>query len=452
MYIRAKGIKVKEILEKIRSKDARIVVVGLGHVGLPMAAIFANAGFYVTGIDIKKEIVKSVSTGRSHVKEHGLSKLIERVVKNGKLKASTGMLQAVKKADITMISVQTPLTKNKEPDLAPLENACKAVAKGLSKGKLVVVISTLLPGATRNLVAKRLEEGSRLECGRDFLLAYCPERIAPGKAIQEFMENSRIIGGFNRESAEIAAELFKLITKGEMMVTDCATAEVAKLAENTFRDVNIGFANELALICEKLGVDVIEVIRLANTHPRVAIHNPSCGVGGPCLPKDPLLLLHPVRQKEFTSRLISPSRELNEYMPKHTVKLVLKALKETHKDIKKAKITVLGVAYKGEVEDTRNSPAEKIIHDLINLGASVKVYDPFSNEDFGAERTTDTLKAVKNADCLVIVTDHNVFRELDLQRIRGLMNEKPVIVDGRRVLNPEEAKKQGFSYFGVGYI
>ena len=425
---------------------------GLGHVGLPMAAMFANAGFYVTGIDIKKEIVESVLTGKSHVKEHGLSELIERQVKNGKLKVSTEMLPVVKEADIVIISVQTPVTKTKEPDMTPLENTCKTVATGLLKGKLVVVVSTLPPGAMRKLVTQRLEKGSALKCGHDFWLAYCPERIAPGKAIQEFMENSRIIGGFNKESAEIATELFKAITKGEIIVADCATVEVAKLAENTFRDINIGFANELALICEELGVDVMEVIRLANTHPRVTIHNPSCGVGGPCIPKDPLLLLHPVRQRGFKSRLISPSRKLNESMPKHTVNLVLEALKKSNKNIKNAKITVLGIAYKGEVEDTRNSPAEEIIHELINLGASVKVYDPYSNEDFGAKKTADVFEAVKNADCLVIVTDHNVFKKLNIPRVKELMNEKPAIVDGRRVINPEEARKQGFTYFGVGFV
>ena len=441
---------MKKLVEIIRTRNARLAVIGLGHVGLPAAAVFASAGFQVTGVDVKKEVVEAVSSGKSHIKEAGLNELVERVVRQERLRATTNIRQAAKEADIVIMCVQTPITQNKEPSLNYLRKACKTVAGALLKGKLVVVQSTVPPGTMKNLVAKILEEGSGLKCGRDFWLANCPERMASGKAIQEFVENVRIVGGYNSASVEIAVELFKTVTKGEILITDCTSGELAKLAENTFRDVNIAFASELALICEQIGSDVIEVIKLANTHPRVNIHKPGCGVGGPCLPKDPYLLLHPVKEGGFKSRVIEPSRKLNDYMSKHTVELVVMALRKLGKDVNESKVTILGVAFKGEVEETRNSPAEEIVRELMGLGIEVVVYDPYCEESFGAMRARNVNEAVRGADCLVIATDHKMFRELELEKIKALMAENPVLIDGRRVVHPVEAEKQDFAYYGIG--
>lgn len=441
----------KELVEIIRTRKARLAVIGLGHVGLTTAAVFADAGFQVTGVDLKREIVEAVSSGKSRVRELRLDKLVGKVVRRGRLKATTNSLQAVRENDVAIICVQTPITPDKEPSLTYLEKACETVSEELSKGKLVVVQSTMPPGTTKKLVARILEEGSGLKCGEDFWLASCPERITSGKATREFVENVRIVGGYNSESVEIAVELFKTVTKGDILTTDCTSAEVAKLAENAFRDVNISFANELALICEQIGSDAMEVIRLTNTHPRVNIHKPGCGVGGPCLPKDPYLLLHSVKDKGFKSRVIESSRELNDYMPKHTVELVVQSLRKTGKDVSDSKIAVLGAAYKGEVNETRNSPTEGIVHELMGLGARVVIYDPYCEETFGAEKAKDILEASKGSDCLVICADHEAFKRLNIQKIRALMNSKPVIIDGRRILRAVQAKKKGFTYLGIGY-
>ncbi len=314
-----------------------------------------------------------------------------------------------------------------------------------------MVQSTVTPGTTKNFVARVLEKGSGLKCGEDFWLANCPERITPGKVVQEFVENVRVVGGYNSESVVVTVELFKTVTKGEILSTDCTSAEVAKLAENTFRDVNIAFANELALICEQIGLDAMEVIRLANTHPNVSVHKPGCGVGGPCLPKDPYLLLHPVKEKGFESRVIEPCRELNDYMSNHAGELVIEALKKVGKDVSHSKVAVLGAAYKGEVDETKNSPSERIVCELMGLGAEVVVYDPYCEESFGAGKAKDVNDVVRDADCIVIATDHKMFRELKLGRIKALMNEKPALIDGRRIVDPIEAKKQGFMYGGIGY-
>lgn len=446
------GIRVKdELVKKIRGRKARMAVVGLGRVGLHTAVIFADIGYRVIGADVKKEVVELLSYVKSRAKEPGLAELVKKVVRRGKLKATTNVIRAVKTADIAIICVQTPVTSGKEPDLTYLKRACAAMAKGLQKGKLVVVESTVPPGTIKRVVAGMLEEGSGLKCGRDFWLAYCPERIASGRALQEFVENDRVIGGYNAESAEISVELFKMVTGGNIVVTDCATAEVMKLAENTFRDVNIAFANELALICEQLGVDIVDVIRLANTHPRVNIHRPGCGVGGPCLPKDPYLLLHPVKEIGLKSRVIEPSRRLNDQIPGHIVDIVIEGLKNTGKNVRKSKIAVLGTSYKGEVDDATHSPAEDIIHKLTGLGVRVVAYDPYCSESFGAEKTEDIFKAVKGADCILIATEHRMFEDLNLKKMRTLMKEKPIIVDCRRIVDPKNSVKQGFAYYGIGY-
>jgi len=440
----------EKLIEKIRKKQARIAVIGLGHVGLPMAAIFADAGYSVFGSDVRREVVDAISSLKLITHEAELDELVKRVVIAGKLKVVDDTIFATKQADVVLICVQTPLTEDGEPDLKYLETASRDVAKGFAKGKLAVVVSTVPPGAVKNVVVNILEKESRLKSRRDFWLSYCPERILPGNTIEEFIQNDKLVGGLDFQSAKITIELFKSVIKGEILVTEITNVELAKLAENTFRYVNIAFANELALMCEKMGADIVEVINLANTHPRVNIHKPGPGVGGPCLTKDPQLLLHPQGHHPFKSKLIQCSEELNDYMVEHTVKLVIKTLKNTNKKIKNSCIAVLGVAYKGEVSDTTKSPAEKIIHKLMQLGAEVYVYDPYAKEDFGARWAKSMREAVKGADCIVVATDHRMFADLPFKEIKMLMKENPAIVDGKRVINFEKAKRAGFTYYGIG--
>lgn len=438
------------LIEKIRRREARIAIMGLGHLGLTTATIFAEAGFSVVGVDVKADVVKNVSCGKNYLGERGLDDLLKKVVGKGKLEATIDAIEAVRKADIDIICVQTPVSEGKKPNLTYIKDACNTVAQGFSRGNLVVVGSTVPPGTTRGVVARILEEGG-LKCGRDFWLAHCPERITVERALQDFIETSRIVGGYDSESTKIAAELYKMVTKGGILTTDCTSAEMAKLVENAFRYVNIAFANELALICERTGIDAMEVIRLANTHPRVGVHKPGSGVGGPCLPKDTHLLLHTAKKGGLSSKVIKCSIELNESMPRHTIELAVKAVKMVGKDIKNSRMVVLGSAYKGEVSEARDSPSEEIVHALLDLGAEVVVYDPYCEETFGAIKAKGLLEAVNGADCLVIATDHQMFRELKLGRIKRLMNENATIVDGRRVVNPTEAKKHGFRYLGIGH-
>lgn len=436
---------MKQLIKDIRN----IVVIGSGYVGLPTAALFAEAGFQVMAVDIKPEVIEAVNSGVSPINEPGLQELISANVRAGRLKASLNEPVILSQAEAFIISVQTPIDENKKPNLSFLINALGDVSRVLKRGMLIIISSTIPPGTTMGLVKSMLESLSGLEVEEDFYLAYVPERIAPGRALKEFIESPRLVGGVGPHSTKIAAELFRTVCK-TVIETNAAMAEVAKLAENTFRDVNIAFANELALICEQYGVDVMEVIRLANTHPRVNIHMPGPGVGGPCLPKDPYLL---IRQAETAEHdMIKMARKINDYMPKHVVKLILKALKDVGKEIESCRIAILGTAYKADIDDSRLSPAEPIIRSLLDLGVNLVVYDPYCKEGFGAQRASSLKEAINGTDCLVLLTDHKEFRSLNLMEVKMLMSNRPIIVDAKRFVNPLEAEKLGFIYYGVGFV
>lgn len=436
------------MLELIRTKKAKVCVVGLGYVGLPLAVILAKRGFKVIGADINPKVVNCVNKGISHINEPGLEKLLKEVA-GVKLFATTNVKQAVRESNVIIIVVQTPIDENKNPNLKALKNACKTVGESLRRNSLVIIESTVPPKATKEIIIPLLEIG-KLKAGKDFYLAYSPERAMPTRTLEEMQTNSRVIGGINEESMHLAKELYASITTGELILTDITTAEVVKVIENTYRDVNIALANEIALLCEKLKVDAIKAISIANKHPRVNIHLPGAGVGGHCLPKDPYFLIKKAEEFNLKLNVIEAARKTNENMPSHVVKLVEKALKKANKDLKNAKVSILGLAYKGNTDDTRETPARKIIYELRNK-CRVFSHDPIVTQDFGEEFSNDLEKILRNADCLVIVTDHDVYKSLDLQKIKKLMSEPCIIIDGRRVIDPEKAKKYNIEYYGIGY-
>jgi UDP-N-acetyl-D-mannosaminuronic acid dehydrogenase len=439
---------VQGVLKKIRDRKLHLAIVGSGYVGLPTAALFAEAGFNVIAIDVKHEVVDTINDGISPINEPGLSDLVKSNVKAGRLKASLNSQVNLRDVDAIIISVPTPIYRNRKPNLSFLKKALKYVGQNCHASMLVVVSSTVPPGTMIGLVKPTLENLCNLRVDSDFYLAYVPERIAPGKALQEFIENPRLIGGVGPKSTRVTAELFKTVCKN-IIETDAVTAEVAKLAENTFRDVNIAFANYLALICEQYGTDVKKVIELANTHPRVSIHMPGPGVGGPCIPKDPYLLISGIKPSRHD--IVRTARRINDSMPDHIVKMTLLALKDAGKDVRNVKITVLGTAYKAEVADSRLSPAEPIIRRFLHLGIKVTAYDPYCQESFGAERAENLNEAVRGSDCIIIVTDHAEFKKVDLQLLKSEVKEESIIIDARRVFDPNIVKAFGFKYYGLGY-
>jgi UDP-N-acetyl-D-mannosaminuronic acid dehydrogenase len=437
------------IVKEIRDRRLRLTVLGCGYVGLPTAALFADAGFNVVALDLNSEVVKSINNEFSPINEPGLNELVSRNVKSGRLHAVSSSTKAFAQAEAIIIAVQTPIDENNKPNLSFFMGAMETVRKNLKKNMLIAVCSIVPPRTCKEKIEPLLESLSGLKADADFYLAYVPERIAPGKALEEFVESPRLVGGIGPNSTKIAAELFRTVCNN-IIETEATTAEIAKVAENAFRDVNIAFANQLALICEQFGVDITRIIEFANTHPRVNIHRPGPGVGGPCLPKDPYLLINKAKLKN--QNIIKTARKINDYMPKHIIELVLQALKSTGKDVKSGKTAILGTAYKNDVDDSRLSPSEPIIRELLHLGAEVTTYDPYCNESFEAKRANSLHEAVKGTDCLAIVTDHTEFKNLNLREIKALMNEKPAIVDGRRIIiDPHEAEDLGFIYYGVGF-
>jgi len=427
-----------------------LVVVGLGYVGLPVASRFAEEGFSVTGIDIIPERVEMVNRGECPIEgdEPGLPELVKTVVEKGTLRASV-TYEAIKTADYVLVVVETPFDlRSKEPYYSSLRSASKSVGQNLSKGTLVIVESTVAPGTTSNIVLPILEEESGLKAGTDFLLATAPERVMPGKLLHNLNNLDRTIGGINEESTKAAIDLYKNIVGGSLFSTDALTAEVVKTSENAYRDVQIAFANEVALMCEILGVDVYEVRDLVNRSPFRNMHLPGAGVGGHCLPKDSWLLAFGAKGK-YTPRLLAIAREINDGMPRHVSQLCEAALQQAGRRMYGSKVTVLGLAYLENSDDTRNSPAFTLIKALEVVGALPVVHDPYVSKSNGIKPLTDLNVALKDSDCLVIVTAHDEYKQLDLDKIKKIMRT-PVIVDGRNVLDKEECISKGFIYRGVG--
>jgi len=423
-------------------------VVGLGRVGLPTAVALARSGCHVYAVDINAELVEKINCGIDPFGEPGLQPILRHVIRRRRLVATTDIEFATSECGAVIVCVPTQV-KERRTDLSHITNAVTAIARTLRKKDLVIIVSSIPPGTVKGLLIPLLgQSGLRVE--EDFYLAYAPERMAPGSALKDIKKNLRLVGAAGPASSKAAVRLLRGICDN-LLVTDIETTEVSKLAENAFRDVNIAFANELGMLCERLGVDANKVIEAANSHPRVRIHKLGPGVGGPCLTKDSWLLLNAEGLEGLSVKIIPAAREVNEGMPGHVVGLTRLGLSSVGKNLARAKIGVLGTAYKGGTSDTRLSPSEHVIRHLIMLGSNVTAYDPYSSETFGATRAFDVDQALENSDCIIFLTDHSEFARLGLRKIRSLMSDKPVIVDARRMINPESAMRLGFKFFGVGY-
>ena len=425
----------------------QIAVFGLGYIGLPTAALFAKNGFSVIGVDINQEIVEAINQGRSPILEPGLDELINDVVSAGNLIATTDGLEAGKKAKVMVVIVPTPVDENNNSDLRSVKSACKTISRTLKKDDLVIIESTIPPKTCETIVIPLLEN-SGLKVANDFGLVYTPERALPNNTLYEMTHNARVIGGINKKSIDRAASIYEKITNGKIIkVKDLITAEMVKLMENTYRDTNIALANELAIICENLGIDAIEAISAANHHPRVNIHTPGPGVGGHCLSIDPYFIVEIAERKGSKAELIKKARMINESMPAHVVKLVEESLKEGRKSIAESTIGILGVAYKGNVADTRETPAAPLINILKNMGATVKANDPYVSskkiESLGAVPVT--LQEALACDCVVLITDHELYTNISPDDIKN-----GVLVCTRPILNPEDFRKKGVIFRGVG--
>lgn len=436
-----------ELAKAIHNRTARIVVIGLGYVGLPVACMFAKAGFQVVGIRRDNEKIAQINRGICPIegKEPGLPELLAEVIREGRLKATTDYAEC-RRAQIALIAVETPVDKTtKRPGYEALRATLQGLGQNLQPGTLVIVESTIAPRTMETVVKPILEEASGLKVNEDFYLANCPERVMPGKLLANIENCSRVVGGMSPETAQAAVELYRYIVKADLDPTDCLTAELVKTVENTYRDVQIAFANEVALLCESVGADVWEVRQLVNKSPQRDMHLPGPGVGGHCIPKDPWLLVHGAGDG-FEAKLIPTARAINDSMPFHVLELVERALREAGREVRGARIAVLGYAYKENTDDTRNSPAIPLIKRLEELGAEVAVHDPY------VRGYNDELEeVVTGSDCVVVMAAHDQYRELDLENLKTQLR-MPVLIDGRNLFSMRKAQEAGFIYKGVGHV
>ena len=436
-----------ELVKAIRNRTARIVVIGLGYVGLPVACMFAKAGFQVVGIRRDSEKIAQINQGICPIegKEPGLPELLAEVIREGRLKATTDYAEC-RRAQIALIAVETPVDKTtKRPSYEALRATLQGLGQNLQPGTLVIIESTIAPRTMETVVKPILEEASGLKVNEDFYLANCPERVMPGKLLANIENCSRVVGGMSPEAAQTAVELYRCIVKADLDPIDCLTAELVKTVENTYRDVQIAFANEVALLCDSVGADVWEVRPLVNKSPQRDMHLPGPGVGGHCIPKDPWLLVHGAGDG-FEARLIPTARAINDSMPLYMVELVEGALREAGKEVQGARIAILGYAYKENTDDIRNSPAIPLIARLEELGAEVAVHDPY------VRGYNDELEQVViGSDCVVVMAAHDQYRELDLESLKTQLR-MPVLIDGRNVFGMKKAQEAGFIYKGVGNV
>ena len=403
-----------------------VSIIGLGYIGLPTAAVLASKGVKVVGVDVNQHAVDTINQGKIHIVEPELDILVHKAVQDNYLKAVT----KPEKADVFMVAVPTPFKDNYKPDLSYIKSAAKAIATVLERGNLVILESTSPVGATEKMMEWMREERPDLSFPKfgddkfkaDIAVTHCPERVLPGQVVRELVENDRIIGGVTTQCAERARELYKIFVEADCLITDCRTAELSKLVENSFRDVNIAFANELSLICNKLDINVWELIKLANRHPRVNILQPGPGVGGHCIAVDPWFIVDSAPDE---AKLIRTARLVNDSKPLFVLNKVNQAVQAIGKDTSELSIACLGLAFKPDIDDLRESPALSIARKIGAIGfSSIFLVEPnidripsgFDSDNIeliGLER------AIKSADIIVLLVDHASFKSMDLSLLSG---------------------------------
>ena len=400
-----------ELLEKIQNRSLIVGVVGLGYVGLPLAVEKAKAGYATIGFDIQPEKVKMVNQGINYIGDVVDSDLA-LMVQNGRLTATSDFSFAAN-ADFIAICVPTPLDEHQQPDISYVKNSATEIAKHIKKGSIVVLESTTYPKTTEELLLPILEQYSGLKCGKDFYLGFSPERVDPGNLLYKTKNTPKVVGGVGRDATEVIAALYRSVLESDVLeVSSPAVAEMEKILENTYRNINIGLANEMAIICERMGIDVWEVIDAAKTKPYgFQAFYPGPGLGGHCIPLDPFYLTWKAREYGYHTRLIETSGEINSYMPEYVAERCCRILNRLKKSLSDSKILLLGIAYKQDIDDCRESPAIKVIEQLQKNLAEVSFYDPYIQEfKKGGERHRGLKKldaaAIRKFDLVVVTTAH----------------------------------------------
>ena len=444
-----------EIVDTIQSGKLNICVIGIGRIGLPTALSFANSGLPTIGVDINEKLVEMINSRNFPLNdEPGYDIIFDKVINEKKFKATTNFSEGVTSSDVIILSLPTPMDEKNIPDYSSLLSIAKKLHDEISDGKLIIIESTVEPGFVENDFLKIIEgDDNKLKLGKNFALGVCPETANPGQILNDFERLPRLVGAMDEHTQNLITKIYKHVFTVELIsMPNCKTANAVKLTTNVFRDLNIAFVNELALIFEKAGIDIMTVLEAAKTKYNFQVHYPSAGVGGPCLPVNSYQMIN--FAKNFTSKtfgLVENGRKINENMPFHTVELLEDALNEIKKPLSGSSILVLGVSYKPDVKDIQLSPVEKIINLLQEKGANILIYDPYfkNSEIFGIKTLNDFVQNLENSDGLIIATAHKEFHNIDPIFLKSKM-KTPVVIDSKNIINQNLANQAGLIYRGIG--
>ena len=443
---------LEDVRESLTKKTLRVCVIGIGRIGLPTALSFAKSGLSTIGVDINENLVQNVNSGKFPLKdEPGYEEIFDDVIKNKKFSATTKIEDAVSNSDLILLSLPTPMDENNIPDYSALRNVGSQLSDILSPNSLVIVESTIEPGFIEDEMVSLISKSGKLQVEENFFIGVCPENANPGEILHDFTNLPRLVGGINSQITKIIKSIYEFVFSVELVeMPNCKTANAVKLTTNVFRDINIAFVSELSLMFEKLGIDTNQVLEAAKKKYNFQVHYPGSGVGGPCLPINSYQLLNTARRTGSNLSIIESGRKINEKMPDHVITLTSDAFKESGKSIQNSDILILGISYKPDVKDIQLTPAEEIIKKLQNLGAKIKIYDPYfsSKNVFGLNVENNIENIITNVDAAIIVTAHSEFKKLELSLFTKM--KTPILVDTRGIIEPHDAKQQKIIFRGLG--
>jgi nucleotide sugar dehydrogenase len=444
----------QELIESIQSGNITVCIIGIGRIGLPTALSFANSGLPTVGVDINSNLVETINSKIFPLKdEPGYDVIFEKVI-HEKFHVSTKIEEIVPNSDVIVLSLPTPMDKNNIPDYSALLSVGKQLGELLTKNSLVIIESTVEPGFIENEFIKSIESSEKqLVAGKDFAIGVCPETANPGQIMNDFEKLPRLVGSINDETTNVIMKIYKHVFTVDLIpMPNCKTANAVKLTTNVFRDLNIAFVNELAILFEKVGIDIMTVLEAAKSKYNFQVHYAGPGVGGPCLPVNSYQMINLAKKMGLdTLKSVETARIINESMPHHVIDLLRDAFNESGKSLENSNVLILGISYKPDVKDVQITPAETIIEKLKNLKTNIIIYDPYfkSTNIFDLQTESNLIEALQKADALIIVTAHKEFHNLDPIFLKSKM-KNAIVIDSKCIINQQAAKDSGLIYRGLG--
>ena len=442
----------EEVKKSLNSKSLRVCVIGIGRIGLPTALSFAKSGLQTIGVDINEKLVEDINSKKFPLKdEPGYEDIFYDVLEKKLFSATTNIQNAVSNSDLILLSLPTPMDENNIPNYYALTTVGSQLSEILIPNSLVIVESTIEPGFIENEMISIISKSGRLKIEENFSIGVCPENANPGEILHDFTNLPRLVGGINQNITNIITMIYKYVFSVNLIeMKNCKTANAVKLTTNVFRDINIAFVSELALMFEKLGIDTMQVLEAAKAKYNFQVHYPGAGVGGPCLPINSYQLLNTARRTGTKLSIVESGRRINEAMPDHVIKLTLDAFKESQITIEKSKILIMGISYKPNVKDIQLSPAKDVIKKFQNLGSIVHIYDPFfkSTKIFGINVEDNFENILPKMDAVVIVTGHDEFKQIEISSFTKIKSK--ILIDTRGVIDPNKIRNTNLIFRGLG--